>query len=358
MHALRILALVLATLGTAVAAAEPDLERMSNALVDGVVIPGYERHAEAAAALAEAAAALCTGPDAESLEAAREAFHAAMDTWQAVSMFAFGPMNTLSGRARFQFWPDKRGTGARQLRAVVAGEDPSLLVPGALTGKSVALSDLQALEALLFDDEAALLAPGAYPCALVQAIAVHQAAIAADIVAAWTRPGGFRDTVRTASAGNAIYFDAAGPALDLFRSALMAIEMAADQKLGRPLGDAIGEARPRRAENWRSGRSTRNVVINLDTVIALFATPGGISEALAASGAEALAAGMVSGLTVARDRLAAVDVPLAEAVTLAPERTEIAWARDELLALLGVTRESVAAEIGLDAGFNSLDGDG
>ena len=271
-----------AVLAAAPAGAESpiDHERLAIALVDSVVVPAYQDHATRTAALERAVAALCAAPGDAGLAAAQRAFHAAMDAWQAAAVFDLGPVSTGAGRARIQFWPDRRGTGARQLRRALATEDPSLLAPGALAEKSVALGDLQALERLLFDEPARLLEPASYRCALARAIAAHQAALASDLASAWTAPDGHRTAVVTAADGNDHYRDAREVALALFRSMVSMLESIVAQKLTRPLGDSLDEARPRRAESWRSERSAHNVVRNLDILIALFETPSSFHHSM------------------------------------------------------------------------------
>src|SRR5690606_18687509 len=46
----------------------------------------------------------------------------------------------------------------------------------------------------------------------------------------------------------------------------MQLQFINEYKLTRPLGDDAESIRPRRAESWRSGRSLRNVRINLESL--------------------------------------------------------------------------------------------
>ena len=55
-----------------------------------------------------------------------------MTAWAGVDFFRFGPMARDGRYERFAFFPDVHGTGARQLRRFLAGEDEKLLQPGAL----------------------------------------------------------------------------------------------------------------------------------------------------------------------------------------------------------------------------------
>lgn len=104
---------------------------------------------------------------------------AAMDARQRAEPTAVGPA-TENGRAsRIEYWPDRRGTGARQRRAVLQERDPSLLAVGGLAGKSVAVQSLSAFERLLFDHAAKLTAGSAaaedgYACGLAASVARFQ----------------------------------------------------------------------------------------------------------------------------------------------------------------------------------------
>ena len=47
-------------------------------------------------------------------------------------------------------------------------------------------------------------------------------------------------------------------------------------KLERPLGKSLKKAKPKRAEDWRSGRALANIIANLKTIKSLYTEPGGL----------------------------------------------------------------------------------
>jgi len=334
-----------------------DYLRMASGVVDSVVVPVYRNHADSMQALVDAIATLCNAPSAARLEQARAQFRHAMHAWQRAQPITFGPVMDGAGQARIEFWPDKRGTGARQLRQALAGEDPSLLEPQALTFKSVALADMQALERVLFDDDETLLQPGGYRCRLALSIAQHQAALAQTILAEWTREGGYASMVKSADVGNDAYYEAKGAARDVFKSFSGTLLVTADAKLTRPLGESVEDARGKRAESWRSGRSLDNITANLETLRALFDAPQGLGDLLARANAAPVADGVSQRLAAIMDTARAIPVPLAEAVTDPVHRGQVVALRDDIQSLLHFTNEHVAASIDLSKGFNATDGD-
>ena len=126
-----------------------DYATLARAAIDRVVVPAYAGHARAMRGLGPAIERHCMGDSAEDDEAVRAAFDEAMDAWQRAWPFGIGPVMRGAGRARIAFWPGRPGSATRQMRKVLRTRDESLLDPGVLAAKSVAIKDLQALERLL-----------------------------------------------------------------------------------------------------------------------------------------------------------------------------------------------------------------
>lgn len=347
----------LAAPSSALAVEPAEYAAFNRALTDELIVPAYENFAIQTALLAEAMTPFCTAPDDEGLLLVRRRFHDAMDAWQYVQPIAFGPVWTHGGPARIQFWPDKRGTGQRQLRRAIAGEDSDLLSPGALAARSVALGDFQALEQLLFAEDEALAAPGSFACRFALAIAENQRSISATHLRNWTRTGGFRDHVVTAAGGNDSYFDASEASVDMLRSIVGTLENIRLLKLERPMGESADEARGNRAENWRSARSLRNIELNLRMARALIAADGGFGDLLTAHGGEVMGEDMVAHLSAAIDLAEDFERPLSELVADEEERPGL----EKLMALILLVREIMtdhaAPQVELVTGFNASDGD-
>lgn len=347
-----IVALFLPGTGQAEPLPDADYAALARAVIDQVAIPAYAEHARATERLAPAIDRHCMGTAPADAAAIQAAFGETMDAWQRAWPFTFGPVMHGAGRARIAFWPDRRGSSARQMRTVLRTRDEALLDAKALAGKSVAIKDLQALERLLFE-----VPRDAYTCGLARAIARHQSEIAAEILDAWTREGGFRHTALSAGGDNDRYADDAEVARDLMRSLTESLDVVITQKLEPPLGESMEKARPKRAESRRSGRSLRNVVMNLESMRAMVETPGGFADLVAAHGAGALAGDLRSGFADAVSRAASVHRPLKDAVSDPDERAKLLDLLRSLHALRALVTGPLSRAAGILVGFNAQDGD-
>ena len=251
---------------------DSDYAALARAAIDQVIVPAHVEHAQAMQRLAPPIERHCMGEATADAAAVRAAFDEAMDAWQRVWPFGIGPVMRGAGRARIAFWPGRPGSAARQIRAVLRTCDESLLDPATLAGKSVAIKDLQALERLLFS-----VPRDAYTCGLAGAIAHYQSGLAADILHEWTKEGGFRQAAFAAGGISDEYADDAEVARDVMRVLSESLEAVIAQKLERPLGESAAKAKPKRAESWRSERSMRNIVLNIESIRALVETPGGFT---------------------------------------------------------------------------------
>ena len=352
----------LVSLSTGKAQEPPTFETLNRALSDEVVIPAYERHAQAMAGLEAATHTFCDDPTDAKLAATKDAYHRAMDAWQEAQPISFGPISWKARASRVQFWPDKGGAATRQVKQALQKQDPDLIAEGGLQGKSVALQNLTTYERIVFERGEVIVsdrvtAGDRYACALAAAITRFQIKLAREVLADWTEPGGYREIVNTAPRGNEHYIDAKEVAVQFLKSLSGTLDVAVRLKLERPLGKTIEKARPRRAESWRSSRSLANIIANLETAHALYATPGGFGDLLAAAGAEPLDIGLRGSFEAAIAEARALSLPLHEAVAVPEARERLLVLLEQLKNLRLLIGGPVADEIGLVVGFNALDGD-
>ena len=331
---------------------DSDYAALARAVIDQVVIPAYAEHARAMRGLAPAVERHCTGAAPADAAAVRAAFGEAMDAWQRAWPFGFGPVMEGAGRARIAFWPGRPSSTARQMRKVLRTRDETLLHPGALAGKSVAIKDLQALERLLFT-----VPRDAYTCGLAGAIARYQADLAGRILHEWTKEGGFRHVAFSAGGDSDVYVEDSEVARDLMRVFSESLESIIARKLASPLGKSAAAAKPKRAESWRSERSMRNVVLNIESIRALVETPGGFVDLVTAHGEHDLADRLRDGVTDVALKAGAVTLPLKEAVSDPYERSKLADLLVSLRALRALVVGPLSRATGLLVGFNSQDGD-
>ena len=327
------------------------------ALTDRVVIPTYERFAIETTVLSETLKSFCGQPTMAAAETVTRRFHDTMDAWAHARPILLGPVLNAPGPARFQFWPDKRGTGQRQLRRVLATKDAGVLNAHRLATKSVALGDLQALEYVLFDDPQATPLNDPFRCAYASTIADLQRSRAALLLQDWTRPEGFRDQVIGAVNGTEAFFDEREAAGAFLNSVIGTLESVRLQKLDRPMGLTIESARRSRVESRRSGRSFRNIALNLETAHAFFTVPGGINNLLAklpdndnAQLAEKLFTDIAADLKN-------FEAPLSNSVEDETARPQLEALLTKLRTLQSLIQEPVAADLALVPGFNATDGD-
>ena len=354
-----VLLLAFAPVAPPARAAAPDYQALNVALVEDYVLPRYAAFAEATAALDGALVEACADGRPTPGEAG-PAYHAAMDAWMAVQHLRFGPSELFLRADRIEFWPDKRGVVGRHLAQLLSGHDAQALEPQTFASGSVAVQGFPALERLIFDSEDAIWATR-FGCDVVRAIGSNLKSVAADLEQDW-RDGdtAFARLVTGAGAGNAHYFDAKEASLDFAKALRGALLLVQDYKLGRPLGDAPAAARSSRAESWRSGRSLRNVAINLKAAQALY-EGGGETSFSAVTRAQPQGAELDQRIRATLGRLIAAAEAQPDSLVAALEAPD-GWQklnaiRTEARQLLELLGGPLSEALGLQMGFNSYDGD-
>ena len=341
------------------ARAETDHAAIARAALTEVVRPGYAALAEETAALGEKVGALCEAPSSASLEAARKAFAAAVAAWSKVEILRFGPIVADHRYERLFFWPDPKGLGDRQIRDALAKRDESVTKPDALSGKSVALQGLPALEYLLYGDGAeTLTAPsgdGAFRCAFARAVAANSEAIAKSLAEDWREGSLYEKSFLAPGPDATPYHEAKEVTLELFKSFTAGIELVRDQKLGKPLGASPEEARPKLAAFWRSGQSLANAAGNLEGVRALFAK-GGLAQVVA-DDSPGVEKSVLFDLDHAIEVLNGIGKPMAEVAVDADPRGKIEALRVSLKSAGNTAADAIARGAELSFGFNAMDGD-
>ena len=301
--------------------------------IDGAVnehiLPSY-------AALSEEAAALA----ASSCEPAalKPAFQSAFDAWVRVSHLRFGPSEVDERAFALAFWPDPRGSTPKTLAALIGSADPVVEDAASFATVSVAGRGFYALEFLLYDAQFTEQS-GPYLCALTQAIAGDIAANAAAIEADWqghaslmTNPG--NDAYRTDQEALRQLFTALSPGL----------EFTSQARLGRPMG-TFERPRPNRAEARRSGRSLRHVTLSLEATRMLAGYLSDDDTDLDALFAKAISQSI------------ALDDPVFANVATPQGRIRVEALQSSVEDIRRYLGGVTAPRLGIEAGFNALDGD-
>ncbi len=313
-------------------AGTPDIK----GIVEGHILPRYQAFAEASQALDQAAQADCA-PQSDTL---RAAYGAAFDAWMGVSHLRFGPSEQGDRAFALVFWPDSRGKTPKALAGLMQRQDPVVAEAATFRTVSIAARGFFALDYLLFDPQFVEAPQAAYRCQLIQAVARDIAGTADAIWQDWD--AGYGD--RMSHPGNETYRTETEAARQIFTALITGLEFTSDARLGRPLG-SFDRPRPRRAEAWRSGRSLRNVVLSLEATRDL-------ADRL--SGGDAA---MLAGFDRALAQAARLEDPVFAGVVDPQERLRIEALKQRIDDLRAQLALELGPQLGLEAGFNSLDGD-
>lgn len=354
--AVAVVAAVTACLSAATPASATKSQDIVTQSIDGFIRHGYHAFHESTSALYAAGKTLCAAPSQTSLDADRAAFGKTVDAWSRIEIVRFGPVTEQNRLERILFWPDRKGTGLKQVQAALAGKDPTATDVAQLAQKSVAMQGLGALEFILFGTGSEALATGdAHRCAYGAAIAGNLDAIAAELEAAWAAPDGFASIWANPSAQNPLFRDGTEAVTELMDVFVTGTELVRDVRLGGFLGEDASGDKPRQALFWRSGK----------TVDALSGNLAGLRDLLEASRlADALPAeASYMGKSAlfefgnAANAARAANGPIAEVLSDPDRRAKLAYFGIVTSSLSDIFGTQMSGALGLTAGFSSLDGD-
>ncbi len=238
-------------------------------VTDELVIPAYQRMESQSLELIEAMDSFCEDINEQNLTLLKSSYTESMSSWQAIQHIQFGPITYFNWNYRMQYWPDERGTGGRQLDALITAGEIEILASENFARQSVGIQGLPALERLLYNEDAlSEFQNNDYLCQLSRTIARNINEISAGVRQRWTDE--YRDVVADPVA-DGFYEDAEDLSIDFLKALQEAIAKIRDLKLAPVLGESFARARIREAESWRSEQSLANIKINLPNLEQLFA---------------------------------------------------------------------------------------
>lgn len=338
-------------------AAGPDFGAFNAAFCTKIVLPAFEKLVAVTADFAKVAESFATKADAVGLDAVKQAFGEVSDAWASAQQFRIGALAQGQRSERFAYWPERRNVVDKQYRALLAGKGKEGLNPDQIANASVAVQGLPTLERILYgEDSGAELLQGDSAerrRAIVSALAANLHAIATETQAIWA------DNLKDpAKAANSFAASPAEGTAQSYTNLLTITQIVAEQKLGVPLGGAeAANAKPKAAEQWRSGRSVRNITLNLETAKESVLGAGGYADLLPAD-----QAGLRGDLEKAFDEsisaAKAVGDSFADDITHQEKRKPVTRLLVKVNQLRDLLRQQVPPAVGITLGFNELDGDG
>lgn len=345
---------VLVGLTTPAGAVEPDVARPIVQDADDMFVrPAYFDLRVETTRLGEHLQQLCSDPDAEGLERARAQFSTAVDAWSRAEIVRFGPVTESNRLERFLFWPDRRSIGLKQVQEVLATQDPSAVSVAALEQKSVALQGFGALEYALFGTGSDKLATGdAYRCAYAATVASTLQLRATDVEGGWME---FAGKWREPGPANLLYRSADESLVEVLNTLIHGLEMVRDVRISGFLGEDAKADKPRQAIFWRSHKTVDSIRRNLDSLHTLFVEAG--VERLLSDKSKWIVQSVEFEFRNADRALGSLSGGIEDVLQEPEQRSKLAYARIVTSSLTDLIGMRLTAEIGMTAGFSSLDGD-
>jgi len=341
----------------AAAAGGPDFGAFNAGFGTKIVLPAFDGLVKVTSAFAKTAKGFAAEPNPAGLDAVKLGFNDVADAWASVQQFRIGALAQDQRAERFAYWPERRNVVEKQIKALLAGQGNDGLAPDQFASGSVAVQGLPVLERILYgDDKGTHLLDGEKAGrlrAIVVAIADNLAAIATDAQGIWS--ANLKDP---AKAANTFAANPGEGIAQTYTNLLTITQIVAEQKLGAPLGGAdAANAKPKAAEQWRSGRSLRNIQLNLQTAKSSVLSPGGFADLLPADQAS-LKDDLVRAFDDSIAAAKAAGDDLSAAVTHQDHRKPVTALLVKVNHLRDLLRQQIPPAIGVTLGFNELDGDG
>src|ERR1051326_7553343 len=266
--------LIMAAAPPSGAPAKPDPKavqagKIALTVADQFVIPAYRALQQATDAQEKAWTAFAAKRESGDFQSLRTAYNAAADAWAGAQLIKTGPITLFLRYDRFAYWAEARNATQRALDQLLSSKNPKDLTAESLAHDSVAGQGLTALERLLYDGDnpaAALKAPGRdgeWRTQVGAGIARNLNGIAREVLADWTAPGGVRAAIAANKGWKNLFADAPEAARLLLTDLVAGFKLMHDVKLLPVLGANADVAKPKSAEAWRSGRTQRDLKLNL-----------------------------------------------------------------------------------------------
>ncbi|MRG71656.1 hypothetical protein GH722_07745 [Alphaproteobacteria bacterium HT1-32] len=330
---------------------DADYEAFTERAITGYIRPAMNRFAEATGALERVTGGGCTA-----VAPIQDSFTGVVRAWSGISFLRFGPLSADNRAERIHFWPDRKGTGLRQLQRALAKRDPALTDPQQLAEQSVALQGLGALEFLLYglpvpaeEDTAA------WRCKVIRTIATNLATIGQALVADWTDPEGYSARLLSPGANNPVYRAAFEPANEVLGSMTSALQSLAQLKLDHLAPSEDGKPHPKNVAFWRSHLA--RVALAADfAALERYTEESGLTALLPADDQPMMRALSIEFQNAARsiDRL---EHPVTEAVSIEEDQIQLRYLRRIVEGLHTIIAGQAAPAAGLGVAFTALDGD-
>lgn len=339
-------------------APRPPIEPVLKQMLSGYILPAYAAVNVAASDLKTSTETLCASPSEENLDAARAAFRSAVDSWARVEWLRLGPVMSENRLERILFFPDRKGTGRKQVQAALATKDTNVSEVGTLAGQSVAMQGLGALEFILFGNDSDSLANAqeSHRCAFARAAATNLVNLSGELIAGWQDGSRYAPMFLKPGPGNPL-FRTDQEALNLLLGQMIhGLEAIRDTRVRAFLNrENPDHDRPKSALYWRSEMTLPSIRANLEGLEALFNESG--IEVVSKDMAPRLANTIRFEFRQAIRTAQSLEAPVATLLGDPQAREKLVYLDYTIKIIVGRLDQEFAQAGGLAVGFSFGDGD-
>ncbi|MEM9330616.1 MAG: imelysin family protein [Pseudomonadota bacterium] len=336
--------------------ADPIVIEVMQKAVSQFVRPGYETFHNSTKELIRDTKDLCEAPSVESLNRAKETFTGTAKAWAGIELIRFGPVSENNRFERILFYPDRKSTGLKQVQRILAKQDESAVALSRLTGKSVAVQGLGALEFLLFGTGSEGLASGdEFRCAYAYTVSQNLAGIAALLSQGWRQDASATEIWTSPGPQNAILRTPREAVNELLGTTVHALESIRDIRIGAFLRSEASKDRPRVAIFRRSENTMNMIHNNIVAVKNLLLVSG--AENLLEQADKPILDNVIFELENAERAAKTISEPIGEAILQPEQRDRLSYLRVSIGFAIQTLDQDFASAAGLSSGFSFSDGD-
>ncbi len=350
-----VLVLSMVSAAAGIAAQSPVSETdFAREAVESVYQPGFERFSQASGQFLSTAQNSCESPSSESLLELQARFAETVAAFSAIELYRIGPMLEDNRQNRLFYWPDKRRVGERQLRELLADSAASGLSAKDISGKSVTLQGLPALERLLYGKSSTqhlAQASDTTDCKVVTAIAGNLHTMAMALNQGWQDDSALVQSMVQPESGSAHFRTNDEVLRSLVTQIIVAIDIVLDRKIAALTDE---DAHLQQAPLWRSQQTLSMIRSNLDSVRALSVDTGlaRVGELDNELGFEFRSADQLL------QKLQALPTLTSDSGKLTDDANSLLQTLTAVVGGIKYTlNDRFTAALGITAGFNSEDGD-
>ena len=324
---------------------------------DEIILSGYKSFAAASVALKSSVDGLCSSPSDATLASTQKAYSDVILSWSKIETVKIGPVLNDNRQERILFYPDKSGSGLKQITAALTAKDEAALAPEKMQGASVAVQGLGGMEYVLFGKgfEELQTGDGAYRCKFGQAVAQGLATQSEYLSSEWTKADGIAHDFKHPSSSNPLFQTDKQAVTALLGTLVHGLDMIRKQRISPFYSAKDNITNPKKAIYWRSGNTMASVVANLEGLSDLWGKSG--MKTLLKGDATAYGGNIDFNFKSAISAAKAVSLPLDQALADDKQRAKLDFMLLTIADLYKLLSEDVGKAIGLGAGFSFSDGD-